>query len=87
MSSRPTIFLSRTIPVAGRTLLEPEFDIREWPRQDGFITKEALLEGVVGADAIIVHPPDRVDKSVLDAAGKIWSDITDMQMYNEQICV
>ena len=71
MSCRSTIFLSRTFPDAGRVLLESEFDIREWPGQDGFITRETLLEGVVGADAIIIHISNKVEKSLLDAAGEI----------------
>ncbi|VDH93788.1 glyoxylate/hydroxypyruvate reductase [Mytilus galloprovincialis] len=84
MTSRASIFLSRTVPPAGRALLEPEFSIREWTG-DGFITREALLQGVVGANALIVHPPDRVDKLVLDAAGSQLKVISTMSVGLEHI--
>ena len=67
-SSRPLVFISRSLPPAGMRLLEAECDVRVWP-EDSNITREGMLQGVVGVDAIICHPPDKVDTEVLNAAG------------------
>lgn len=70
MMAKPSIFLSRTVPPAGKTLLGEVFNVKEWKSQDRVvISREELLKGVVGVNALLVHPPDRVDKDVLDAAG------------------
>ncbi|KAK3099547.1 hypothetical protein FSP39_006093 [Pinctada imbricata] len=69
MASRPIVFVSRSLPPAGINLLNTECDVRVWPT-DSNITRQGMLDGVRGGvDAIVCHPPDKVDTEVLDLAG------------------
>lgn len=66
--SKPLVFVSRVPPPRGMELIE-EFCTVKAMRDDRFITRQEMLEGVVGVEGILCHPPDKVDKEVLDIAG------------------
>jgi len=65
------IFVARRIPDQGLNLLFEAFgeDSVVVAPQDAPISREALLEGVRGADAILPILTDRIDAGVMDAAG------------------
>ncbi|KAK3577244.1 hypothetical protein CHS0354_030525 [Potamilus streckersoni] len=65
---RPTVFVSRGIPLRAADLLREHVDLREWS-QERDMTPEEILQAVPGIHGLLVHPPTRVDKAVLDAAG------------------
>lgn len=44
-----------------------------------------MLEGVVGVEGILCHPPDKVDKEVLDIAGKSLKSVSTMSVGLEHI--
>lgn len=66
--SKPLVFVSRVPPPRGMGMIEEVCTVRAM-REDRFIRREEMLEGVVGVEGIFCHPPDKVDKAVLDAAG------------------
>jgi len=67
-SALPTVFLTRTIPEPGATLLRERFHVRGGD-EDRDIPRHRLLEGVRGADAILCTLRERIDVEVLEAAG------------------
>jgi glyoxylate reductase len=67
-SSRPLIVVTRTTPGVPSLPSFPQADIRVLG--DGFPSREQLLAGVRGADAILSMYGDKIDTEVLDAAGK-----------------
>ncbi|MDZ4857539.1 MAG: D-glycerate dehydrogenase [Candidatus Hydrogenedentes bacterium] len=65
------IFVARRIPDTGLDMLYEAFgkkNVTVFP-EDRIITREELLAGVKGADAILPILTDRIDGEVLDAAG------------------
>lgn len=67
----PRIFVTREIPAQGLDLLYGAFgreNVAVAP-QDAVIARDALLEGVKGADALLPILTDKIDGEVMDAAG------------------
>ncbi|HDP33504.1 MAG TPA: D-glycerate dehydrogenase [Candidatus Hydrogenedentes bacterium] len=65
------IFITRPIPEAGIESLKDALDDAqiEVGREDRVMSRETLLEGVKGADAIMSMLSDRMDGEAMDAAG------------------
>lgn len=65
------IFVARRLPNAGLNILYDAFgkDAVEVFPEDRIISRDELLNGVQGADAILPILTDRIDAEVLDAAG------------------
>ncbi len=64
----PKVFITRQIPEKGINLLkEKGFDVSIGP--EGKISKEELLEGVKGVDAILSVLTEKIDGEVMEAAG------------------
>jgi glyoxylate reductase len=67
----PKIFVSRLVPDAGLSLLRDAFgeeNVTVAP-QDAVIEREALLDGVMGVDALLCILTEQIDGEVMDAAG------------------
>jgi lactate dehydrogenase-like 2-hydroxyacid dehydrogenase len=65
------IFVTRDIPDEGLKMLEARSDIRlKIYKPNKKITETALLSGVKGADIILSLLTEKIDSSVMDAAGK-----------------
>lgn len=67
----PKIFVTRRIPERGLDLLRNAFGAEAVTvaPQDAAITREALLQGVRGVDALLCILTERIDAELLDAAG------------------
>ncbi|MGE5592619.1 MAG: 2-hydroxyacid dehydrogenase [Betaproteobacteria bacterium] len=65
---RPTIYVTRRIPQPGLDLLATAFEIEVNPH-DRVATREELIAGVKGKDALLCLLTDKVDAAVMDAAG------------------
>ena len=65
--ARPRVYVTRRIPDEGLDLLRAACDVELW---EGELPppREALLDGVAGADALLALLTDRVDAAVFDAA-------------------
>lgn len=64
----PKVFVTRQIPEVGINLLkEKNWDVSVGP--EGIISKEELLEGVKGVDAILSVLTEKINGEVMDAAG------------------
>lgn len=65
---RKKIFVTREIPEAAVESLRKYFDVRVNPH-DRVLSRQELLEGVKGMDAVLCLLTDTIDSEVLDAAG------------------
>lgn len=65
---KPLVVITRPIPDPGPGLLRKKFRVKANPR-DKVLTPTQLRAFVKGADAILSVIPDRIDGSVMDAAG------------------
>lgn len=64
------VFITRQIPETGPQLLKDAgYDVVVAP-QDAVISREALLQGVSGVDALLPLLTDKIDAQAMDAAGK-----------------
>jgi len=64
------VFITRQIPEEGITLLKNAgYEVVVAP-QDAVISRDALLAGVKGADALLPLLTDKIDAEAMDAAGK-----------------
>jgi glyoxylate reductase len=68
MTATPSLFLTRRSPEPGPTILAPVFEVRGGT-EDRAATREEILAGVAGVDAILCFLTDRIDQHVMDAAG------------------
>ncbi|XP_062594681.1 glyoxylate reductase/hydroxypyruvate reductase-like [Saccostrea cucullata] len=82
--SKPLVYVSRVPPPAGMKMIEEFCTVRAM-REDRFVTRQEMLEGVVGVEGILCHPPDKVDKDVLDAAGPTLKSVSTMSVGLEHI--
>ncbi|GFO26915.1 glyoxylate reductase/hydroxypyruvate reductase-like [Plakobranchus ocellatus] len=64
----PRVFVTRSAPAAGLARLGQHCHMTVHEKENA-PTREELLQGVRGMDALFVHPSTRIDKEVLDAAG------------------
>lgn len=65
----PKVFITRQIPEIGIKILKDKgYDVSIGP--EGKISEEELLKGVKGVDAILSVLTEKIDGSVMDAAGK-----------------
>ena len=65
----PKIFITREIPEIGINLLkEKNWEVSVGP--EGVISREEILEGVKGADAILSVLTEKIDKEVMETAGE-----------------
>ncbi|XP_052791394.1 glyoxylate reductase/hydroxypyruvate reductase-like [Mya arenaria] len=74
MSERPKAYLTQKIPVdgTGLTQLQAVCDVNMYDEVEGgqiSVSRERLLKDVVGANALILPYPVKVDAELLDAAG------------------
>jgi glyoxylate reductase len=68
MTAKPILFLTRRSPEPGPAILASAFDVRGGT-EDRTATREEILAGVAGVDAILSFLTDRIDRDVMDAAG------------------
>lgn len=65
------LFLTRRIPALGLDMLKTRTDLTvDMYPEDRIISREDLLRGVEGADAIATILTDKIDAEVMDAAGQ-----------------
>ena len=67
----PRVFVARQVPDAGLNLLYDAFgkdSVTVFP-EDRIISREELMAGVKGVDALLPILTDKIDGEVLDAAG------------------
>lgn len=69
MSKKPKAYVTRRIPDPGTQILTPCCNVSFWDSDD-IIPREELLKNVSGVDAILCMLTDRIDKEVLEHAGK-----------------
>lgn len=62
------VFVTRRIPEEGLNLLRGKVDLEVW-KEDRVIPREELLKRVKGVDALLPLLTDKIDASVMDAAG------------------
>lgn len=65
---RPKVFVTRLIPEVGLALLRESCDVEVWPEELP-PPREVLLQKVRGIDGLLCLLTDRVDATLLDAAG------------------
>lgn len=68
MSARPRVLVSRSAPPAGLDPLKAVCDLWIFPGDDP-IPADEFQKQASGVTAIFCHPPDKIDKALLDAAG------------------
>ncbi|HWR60672.1 MAG TPA: D-glycerate dehydrogenase [Clostridia bacterium] len=66
--ARKKVFVTRQLPEASLKELKEQFDVTVNP-DDRVLTREELLRGVRGMDAVLCLLTDTIDDGVLDAAG------------------
>ncbi len=64
------VFVTRRIPEKGLKMLEERYDVKVNPH-DRVLTKEEIIEGVKGADALLCLLTDPIDREVIDAGPKL----------------
>jgi len=67
--AKPTVFVSRMIPQEGIDLLKKECDVTVSPH-DRVLSKQELIEGIKGKDALLCLLTDKIDSEVLDSNPK-----------------
>lgn len=67
---KPKIYVTRLLPKPGMDLLAEVFDVEVNPH-DRVVTREELLEGVKGKDALLSLLTDTIDAEVMDAEPKL----------------
>ncbi|MDQ2700710.1 MAG: D-glycerate dehydrogenase [Actinomycetota bacterium] len=67
MSDKQKVFIARLLLPAGRNLLEERFTVTQAGLDS---TREEVLGGVAGADALVADPAVPVDEELLEAAGE-----------------
>ena len=67
---RPTVFVSRAIPQEGIEVLKKECDVVVSPH-DRVLSKQELIEGMKGKDALLCLLTDKIDAEVLDSNPKL----------------
>lgn len=67
--SRHKVYVTRRVPQPGLDLLRDECDVTFWD-SDEAITKTDLIQNVRGIDGLFCLLTDKVDKDVIEAAGK-----------------
>ena len=73
MTRAPSVYVTRRIPPRGLELLqESKLDITQWDSDDP-VPREELLKNIPGKDALFCLLTDKIDKAVIDAAGRILS--------------
>jgi len=68
--AKPTVFVSRMIPQEGIDLLKKECDVTVSPH-DRVLSKQELIEGIKGKDALLCLLTDKIDSEVLDSNPKL----------------
>lgn len=81
---KPKIFVTRLIPQAGLDQLAPHVEMEVWP---GELPPpyETLLEKVRGLDALLCLLTDRIDRPLMEAAGKTLKVISQMAVGYDNI--
>ena len=67
---KPRIYVTRMLPQAGLDLLAEEYDVEVNPH-DRVATREELLAGIRGKDALLALLTDTVDAGVMDAEPRL----------------
>lgn len=69
MSSKPSVYVTRRVPQSGIDTLTPHCELTQWNKDDP-VPRDELLRNVAGKDALFCLLTERIDKELLDAAGK-----------------
>lgn len=78
------VFITRRVPQPGMLLLKKAgLRIESWD-SDEAISREELIRGIEGADAVLCMLTDTIDDSVLEAAG--WFLLSYDLMNNTDSC-
>lgn len=64
------VFVTRNIPKPALDMLEARCTVSQWKCDDP-VSREALIEGVKGVDALFCLLTDKIDKEVLDAGSSL----------------
>jgi glyoxylate reductase len=65
---KPKIFVTRRLPERAMTFLDENFSVTSNPF-DRVLTRQELLDGVIGQDGLLPLLTDRIDSEVMDKAG------------------
>ncbi|XP_033742760.1 glyoxylate reductase/hydroxypyruvate reductase-like isoform X2 [Pecten maximus] len=84
MSARPRVLISRSAPPAGTDPIKAVCDVWVWPEEDP-IPAEEFKKRAAGVTAIFCHPPDEINKDLLDAAGPSLKVVGTMSVGLEHI--
>lgn len=69
--NRPKVYVTRRVPEIGLQILTPHCEISQWNSDDP-VPRHELLKNVSGKDAVFCLLTDKIDKEVLEKAGKSW---------------
>ena len=67
---KPEIYVTRTLPQAGLDLLAAEYDVEVNPH-DRVATREELLAGIKGKDALLSLLTETIDAEVMDTEPRL----------------
>ncbi|XP_060078854.1 glyoxylate reductase/hydroxypyruvate reductase-like [Ylistrum balloti] len=84
MSAHPRVLITRSVPPAGIDPLKAECDVWVWPEEDQ-IPVEEFKKRAAGVTAIFCHPPDMINRDLLDAAGPSLKVVGTMSVGLEHI--
>ena len=68
-AKRPKVYITRNVHDNGVELLGKTCDVIQW-QSDEPVPRNELLQGVAGVDALFCLLSDKIDKEVIQAAGK-----------------
>ncbi|XP_054720391.1 glyoxylate reductase/hydroxypyruvate reductase-like [Uloborus diversus] len=85
--SRPRIFVTRpNFPENGIRMLQEKFDVELYPHSEA-VSRDYLLQHIKGASALFCISTDKIDKTVLEAAGSQLKIIATLSLGFEHIDV
>lgn len=74
MKTRPKVYVTRQIPQAAIDVLLRSCNISQWT-SDEAVPRGELRNNVQNADCLLCMPTDKIDKYILNCAGKFLLDI------------
>jgi len=83
-SARKKVFVTRTLPEEALNLLKTRFDVQVWTKEKP-PPRTVLLEKVKLADGLCCLLTDRIDKEVIDAAGRQLKGISQVAVGYDNI--
>ena len=69
MSTKPVVYVTLELPPGVIDLLTPKLEVKQW-KHDTPVPREEFLRNIKGATALCCRLTDKIDKELLDAAGR-----------------